>query len=633
MNIETQPTTRGGVSEFDPVSLALLTARFEGIVRKISNTLFRTARSAVLNTARDFSCCIVTRDDQLLVAVDSLPVHVLSGPDLTSRWMKEFHPILHRGDAYLHNSPYHGNSHAADQCIVVPVVDESGVHHFTVVTKAHVADCGNSVPSTMWATCRDVYEEGALIFPCVKVQQDYEDIDDIVRMCHARIRVPEMWHGDYLAMVGAARIGEREILALGDERGWDQLHAYTEAWLDYSEQQMITALRELPGGRIVVENRLDPVPVEGADEGVPVRIEVSVDPADAMVEVDLRDNPDCLPFGMNLTEATVTSAAAIGLFNSLRTVVPQNGGSGRRLAVLLREGCVVGIPTHPASCSAATFALAERVASGVQRAIAELGEGFGMAECGGECPASGVVILGHDPRREGAPFVNQLLLGFTGGAAHARGDGWVTSGTVGAAGVMLRDSVEVDELLYPVRIWSDRLIVDSGGPGRYRGSPGAYVEYGVVDTKLEGMWTSDGCVNAAQGARGGYPGANSGQFLRRRDGSLEPLSQWGHVFLEPGETVISLSTGGGGYGPPYERDVDRVRRDVAEGWVSAAQAEAVYGVVINGRGAVDVEKTAAQRRHLAEADQATPTRLDMDDVTERLIEQGARLVREERSEG
>jgi N-methylhydantoinase B/oxoprolinase/acetone carboxylase alpha subunit len=131
--------------------------------------------------------------------------------------MKQFHPTLKRGDAFLHNSPYHGNSHAADHTILVPVVDDECVHRFTVLTKAHQADCGNALPTTYMGAAVDVYAEGALIFPAVKVQEDYKDIDDIVRMCEVRIRVPGQWKGDFLAMVGSARIGEREVLALGRE--------------------------------------------------------------------------------------------------------------------------------------------------------------------------------------------------------------------------------------------------------------------------------------------------------------------------------------------------------------------------------------------------------------------------------
>ena len=136
--------------------------------------------------------------------------------------MKQFHPTLKRGDAFLHNSPYHGNSHAADHTILVPVIDDEGVHRFTVVTKAHQADCGNALPTTYMGAAVDVYAEGALIFPAVKIQEDYKDIEDIVRMCEVRIRVPGQWKGDFLAMVGSARIGEREVLALGREVGMGQ---------------------------------------------------------------------------------------------------------------------------------------------------------------------------------------------------------------------------------------------------------------------------------------------------------------------------------------------------------------------------------------------------------------------------
>src|SRR4029078_1030654 len=160
-------------SQRDGVKMALLSRRFESVARKMANTLFRTARSGVINIGRDFSCCVVTAGNELLVSTDSLPIHVLSGPDRMAATMREFHPELKRSDAFLHHSPYHGGSHAADHTILVPVIDEAGVHHFTVIAKAHQADCGNSQPTTSMGGARDVYEEGALIFPAVQVHRDY----------------------------------------------------------------------------------------------------------------------------------------------------------------------------------------------------------------------------------------------------------------------------------------------------------------------------------------------------------------------------------------------------------------------------------------------------------------------------
>jgi N-methylhydantoinase B len=607
----------GAPERFDPVALAVITSRVQGIVRRMTNTLFRTARSSVLNTARDFSCAIVTRDHELLATAESLPIHVMSGPDLVSASLARLHSELHAGDAFLHNSPYHGNSHAGDHCLLVPIVVD-GQHHFTAIVKAHMADIGNSQPTTLWAAPRDVYNEGAVIFPGVKVQQDYRDILDIIEMCRTRIRVPDVWYADYIGMVGAARIGERELCSLGEELGWEALHAYTAAWFDYSEQMMAGAIRRMPAGRSVAENMHDPLPAAGAENGVPVKVIVTVDPQQARIEVDLRENPDCLPCGINLTEATSRTAAMIGVFNSLPISVPQNAGAFRRLDVLIRENCVAGIPRHPASCSTATTGVADRVANATQRAIAELADGFGMAETG-TLTASVADISGHDPRYDDAPFVNLMILGLTCGAGHSRGDGWLVSGEVGDGGLMMRDSTEVDELLYPIVVWADRIVTDSGGPGRFRGAPACYVEYGPADTEIEAMWSTDGYVHPAIGARGGYPGAPARQFLRRADGTVEPLPGWGELVLAPGETVLATSAAGAGYGPPCERALERVLRDVAEGWVSAEQAAEVYGVILSD-GALDVAATAARRAELTAHAPQVPELLEVEHRTREISE-------------
>ena len=585
--------------QWDVVGLAVMTSRMEGIVRKMTNTLFRTARTTVLNTARDFSCCIVTREHGLLVMAESLPIHMMSGPDLISKSVAQFHPKLSRGDAFLHNSPYHGNSHAGDHCIVVPVIDAEGTHRATVIVKAHLADIGNSEPTTMMAAARDVYHEGALIFPCVKVQENYQNIDDIIRMCQARIRVPEDWYGDFLGMVGAARIGERELLAAGRECGWEAFHRYTVDWFDYSEQRMSATIRSLPGGRITTRNAHDPLPLPGMENGVALQVTIDVRPDEAHIEIDLRNNPDCLPCGLNLTESTATTAAMIGIFNSIDHTIPRNAGSARRLRILLRENCCVGIPIHPVSCATATSGIAERVAGLVQLAMAELADGLGMAETGAECPPAVASLSGRDPRRGGAPFVDMMILGNSAGAGHARGDGWLTNGEVGDGGMMMRDSTEVIELLRPIRIWNDQILPDTEGAGRFRSAPSLYVEYGPVGTHLEVMYAADGRINPALGARGGHPGGTLWAYKRTRAGELEELDTSGHVFLEPGETIVSVSPAGGGYGAPIERNPERVSHDVVEGWISRERAAEVYGVITDAGGNVDREATVARRAELA----------------------------------
>jgi N-methylhydantoinase B len=566
-----QPTS----TVVDGAALALFSAKIDAIVRKMANTLLRTGRSGILNTARDFSCCILSGQGELLTAAQSLPIHVMSGPELIVRWLKQLHPTLERGDAFLHNSPYHGNSHAADYCLLVPVFDDENKHRFTVLAKAHQADCGNSVPTTYMASARDVYEEGALILPMVKAQTAYCDVDDIIRLCKTRIRVPDQWYGDYLALVAAARIGERELTELAHEQSWDYLDSAAQRWLDYSEARMITTLTQLPPGSLTTTGAHDPFP--GVPAGIPITVNIHVDPEHARVEIDLRDNPDCQPCGLNLTEATARTAALVGVFNSIGGHVPANAGSLRRIHVHLRENCVVGIPIHPTSCSVATTNLADRVTNCVQRAFAELADGYGMAEAGLGGTPSVADISGQDPRRGSRPFVNEILLVTTSGAAGPRTDGWLTLVHVGNGGMMLHDSIELDELRFPIRITRQEIAADTEGAGRLRGAPGAYVEFGPVDCDLRVIYASDGTTNPAAGARDGLPGAPARQYRRDISGNLHELPACAEVTLQNGETIISICGGGGGYGRPTERERHLVLRDVEEGLITAKRAATVYG--------------------------------------------------------
>ncbi|HWM32606.1 MAG TPA: hydantoinase B/oxoprolinase family protein [Pseudolysinimonas sp.] len=589
--VEAGPAT-ASAPERDGAQLAVLSHRFEAIVRRMSNTLARSGRSGVLNTARDFSCCILTADGGVLMTGQSPPIHTMGGPDLQAKAMSTFYPHVEAGDAFLHNSPYHGNTHAADHSILIPVVDADGVHRFTVLAKAHQADCGNSVPTTYMASALDVYEEGALIFPVVRVQKDYEDCADILRMCEMRIRVPEQWRGDYLAILGSARIGERALLQLASEVGWELLESFSREWLDYSEERMEAAIRALPAGEATASTHHDPFP--RVPDGVPLQVRVTVSPEDGMIDVDLHDNPDCVPSGLNLSEASSRTAALIGIFNSIDHTVPHNQGSFRRVRVHLRENCVVGIPRHPVSCSVATTNLANRVGNIVQRAMADLGDGIGMAEVGSGMSPSEAVVSGYD-HRTGTPFVNQIFTGPNGGAGGPSTDGWLTMSDLGGAGTLLLDSVEIDELKQPILIHRRELSPDTEGAGRHRGAPALDVEYGPIGTDLEAIYANDGSINTMSGARGGWPGAPSGQFKRDLDGELVRLDICGPVRVSPGERIVARTSGGGGYGDPATRDPHAVAHDALEGWITPERARTVYRVALTAAGDLDESGTAALR--------------------------------------
>jgi N-methylhydantoinase B len=580
---------------FDPVLLPVLANAFDGIVREMTNGLLRSGRSSVLNTARDFSCSILTADGQLLASAEGAPVHVF-GSEPLGESMLELQPDLAPGDAFLHNDPYRGNSHAADHSVLVPVFID-GRHLFTAVAKAHQADCGNALPTTYSATARDVYEEGALIFPCVRVQRDYRDIDDIVRMCRARIRVPDQWYGDYLAVVGSARIAERRIHELAGKYDADTLLDFVEEWFAYSERLAASVIRELPACTLHGSTIHDPFPGTDVD-GVHLQATIEVAPEKAAITIDLRDNPDNQPNGLNLTRATATAAALAGALSALPQELPSNAGTFRRFNVLLREGCVVGIPKFPHSCSSGTTNFADRVVGLVQAAFADISNEHGVAEGAvGQAPAK-AVISGVD-QRTGGPYVNQILLGGTGGPATAYVDGWPTFQRPVAGALIYHDSVEVDEQRYPILVSERSLVSDSGGAGRQRGGLASRVVFEPRFDTVVVAYGLESRINAPKGVRGGRDGAPANAWVQDIEtGTMVEAPTVTRLELKAGERIISISAGGGGYGDPLERDAGAVLEDLVDGRISANAALDLYGVIIVD-GVVDQDATKVERRRRA----------------------------------
>jgi N-methylhydantoinase B len=198
------------------------------------------------------------------------------------------------------------------------------------------------------------------------------------------------------------------------------------------------------------------------------------------------------------------------------------------------------------------------------------------------------VISGQDPRKDNMPFVNQIFLGITGGAGTPVTDGFLTIIHAGNAGLCRQDSIEVDELQYPIYVEKRYVTMDTEGAGKFRGSPSAYCEFGPIDDcNMKVLYTSDGSINPAKGARGGQSGGVSKTFKREINGTLTELPNCYGLALGPGEMVVSYSAGGGGYGNPKDRAIEKVLADYKEGWVSKKRAQEVYGVVIDKNDQVD----------------------------------------------
>ena len=136
----------------------------------------------------------------------------------------------------------------------------------------------------------------------------------------------------------------------------------------------------------------------------------------------------------------------------------------------------------------------------------------------------------------------------------------------------------------------------SGGAGKYRGGLG--IERKVTArTPLTFNAEVDRMHCAPWGLEGGLDGAGNGVSLHLNEGAKKdfPNAKILMQRLRPGEGFTACSGGSGGFGPPVERDASRVAHDVAEGYISAEDAESVYGVVLSEDGNVDEAATKVKR--------------------------------------
>ena len=96
------------------------------------------------------------------------------------------------------------------------------------------------------------------------------------------------------------------------------------------------------------------------------------------------------------------------------------------------------------------------------------------------------------------------------------------------------------------------------------------------------------------GVDGGKPGLRNYITIRSKKlGEFEILKHPG-VHLDTNDIVVPTAGGGGGYGNPLERDIEKVRSDAILGYISVEYARQEYGVVIDPE-SFEVDSTATEK--------------------------------------
>jgi N-methylhydantoinase B len=409
----------------------------------------------------------------------------------------------------------------------------------------------------------------------------------------ANMRGPRERRGDFQAMIGTCAKAAERVEGLAARYGAATVRAAVAELMDRAELRMRRAIRALPDGEYVYEAHLE----SGRERLEPLTVRARVAVAGEAITVDLTGTSAQTAGPTNVGPAMAPTGAFTIIKSYLDPGSDVNSGAFRPLTVIAPRGTIVNADP-PAPCGG-MVEVKYCVETAVQGALAQALDG----RVAGDLKGGGnhCYVGGPDPRTGETFILYEYPAGGTGGFDGGDGSNTVRAWT--ESDMTTLQPIEAIEQLYPVRVEATALREDSGGPGRWRGGLGLTRAVRILAPASRLSVLAERAVLPPFGVCGGGAGATNRFWIRRRGQAVQPSPLPGKVSsfpVEPGDVLMMESSGGGGFGDPLERDPGTVIADLAEGYVTAAAAEAVYGVVLR-EGTVDHEATAARRTALRAA--------------------------------
>jgi N-methylhydantoinase B len=564
----------------DPVTFAVVKNAIDAIVDEVAYTVIRTARSEIVKDVMDYSAAICDAHGEMVGQAKTIAQHLGAIPEAMAAVQAEYGGRLAPGDAVVMNDPYLGGMHLPDIFMFYPVFVDGAILAWTVVI-CHHTDVGGRVPGSNAADSTEIFQEGLRI-PPLKLFETGVVNRTLERIIAQNVRVPDRVLGDLRAQYAACQVGARETERLARRYGTETLRGYFAALLRYAERMTRAEIATWPRGTYHFTDHIDS---DGLSD-TPVRLQVAVTVHERGLSVDWAGSSPQVRAAINATLSFTKSNTFLSVRCALRGDIPNNAGVFRCIDVVAPEGSVLN-PQAPAAVAARALT-GYRVMDTMFGALAQIVPD--LIPAAGEGGNTVVAIGGlHADRR---PFiVVDMINGAWGGRPDRDGVEAITNPSQNLSNT----PVEVLERQQPVRIEEYALVADSGGAGRFRGGMGLARSYRLLAEEAVLQLRADRVDFAPYGLAGGAPGGRSGNWLERGN-ERSTLPGKVTTVMRRGDLLTHHQAGGGGHGDPRLRDPDAVARDVWNGKVSAAQASAQYGVVVDdATGRVDRAATARLR--------------------------------------
>ena len=542
----------------DATTLQVMWNRLLSVVEEQGQALIRAAFSPIVRECGDISAGIFDLKGRMLAqAVTGTPGHINTMAEAVKSLLSLF-PVedMKPGDIYMTNDPWIASGHLNDFLLLMPTYYKGRVVGFTSCT-SHLVDLGGK---GMGPEGTDIFDEGLLIPPCrlVSAGEINALLVDIVK---ANSREPIANEGDIYALIACCETGCTRLAGMMEEFDLDHLDPLADHIIATSRRGTLDAIAKIPQG--VYRSTLM---VDGYEKDIELVAALSVEANG--ITLDFEDTSGCSRYGINVP---LNYAAAYSVF-ALRCIIgseiPNNAGSLDPFRVIGPKGCILN--AQPPAPVAMRHTLGQMTPDLVFGCLHQA-----LPDC---VPAEGASAMYDLPLRSapeialdgGEAFAIEFVHNGGTGARPAK-DG--LSATAYPSGV-LGSQVEISESVAPVLIKRRELRPDSGGAGRTRGGLGQSIEVESANGNPFLLFLS---VERIKHPAKGRAGGQAGMPGRIRIGDGPDLPGKGEFRVEPGETLIFETPGGGGFGPPTERIHDAVARDVEDGVVSCGKARDDYG--------------------------------------------------------
>ena len=543
------------------------------ITNQIDANIKRTAFSPYIYEYNDFAVGLVGAEGQLIAqctggmppfVADSVGMAVRDGLSIYGR------ERLHDGDVVLCNHAAVQGQHLNNTVMYTPIYagPERGTLIGFFAINVHWIEIGG-----IQTNSTDIFMEG-LQLRSIKLWSKGEPIEEVYRIIENNTRMPLELMGDIAAQLAGCLLGRDLTAQLANKYGLATFNRAVELILDQSEAAARAFIRAMPDGVYRTETYLDN-DRSGGEEPVPIIVKVIVDGDELTVDYTELAEQSKGPinsgyFGGGQTIARVAFKYLMGADEMA------NEGTFRPIKLVLPQGKLLSAdPTAPMFMYPTPFPTAiDAIIKALETALPARVPGghFGTH--------SGVRFYG---RRPNGSFFDTHDSGHGGWGACATHDGAGPFRTM-AHGDTRIIPLELQESLMPFRIEEFSLREDSAGAGKFRGGLGFRKKYRITAPCNLGT-NLDRTKYPPWGVQGGKE-ARPGRITVVKAGSnaVESADKENARPLHPGDIVCVETGGGGGYGPPSERSLDLIQRDLDAGYVSAAATERDYGVKVGPDG-------------------------------------------------